>query len=174
MRADLDELRRRAEVGDADACVALGDLLLARAPYYAPLWDHDPECCSLEQSRRAADFNANWAFDARCFEGFVAWEQALTRAQLALDRRHEDLGRHTSGRHEQLRRAAEWFARAAAAGDGPAMYRLGWRYWLGQGVAVDEVQAIAWWRRAYERGDVAAEDILWRLGVIPYPRSSGG
>jgi TPR repeat protein len=173
MSVDLEELRSRAESGDPGACIALGDLLLARAPYDAPSWDHDGECRRFEQNRYAADFNANWAFDAGAFEGFVTWEQSLMRARLALDRRHEDLGRHTPGRHEQLCRATGWFARAAAAGDASAMYRLGWRYWLGQGVAADEAQAVAWWTRARERGDAAAEDILWRLDVIPYPRSSG-
>ena len=49
---------------------------------------------------------------------------------------------------------------AALSGDAAAQYRLGEMYDLGQGVAQDYAQAVAWYRRAAEQGHAPAQFAL--------------
>ena len=51
---------------------------------------------------------------------------------------------------------AETKARADK-GDAQAQYRLGWRYYKGDGVAKDAAEAVKWWRKAAEQGQVDAQ-----------------
>ena len=57
----------------------------------------------------------------------------------------------------------------AEAGDTEAQYNLGLMYVNGRGVAQDDVEAVAWYRRAAEQG--IAEAQYW-LGYI-FARSAG-
>jgi len=62
------------------------------------------------------------------------------------------------------RQAAEWFRKAAEAGETPAMAYLGVMYENGRGVPKDLEQAVAWYRRAAAAGNKEAQDALKRLG----------
>ena len=58
----------------------------------------------------------------------------------------------------------------AAAGDAVAMYNVGLHYKHGAGVAKDEREAVAWYRRAAEKGNTRAQ-IVQTLN-FPHPRSA--
>ena len=60
-------------------------------------------------------------------------------------------------------RAAEWFRKAAEAGDGIAQYELGLLYENGYGVAQDPAQAVRWLQQSAAQGHVAAQV---RLGYL--------
>lgn len=62
------------------------------------------------------------------------------------------------------RQAAEWFRKAAEAGETPAMAYLGVMYENGRGIPKDLEQAVAWYRRAAAAGNKEAQDALKRLG----------
>jgi len=161
----LDELRRRAGEGDAKACIELGDLLLAMAPYASRRWEEDADLRNLETDLGYADLRANDAFEVmtvygrdaslseRVTEDYLSWEQVVTRAKIGIARRKEELGRETPGRREVLSEAFHWFHRASEMGDPQAMNRLAWRYSLGQGTEVDQDRAEFWWRAADVRNN---------------------
>lgn len=163
----LEDLRCRADGGDAAACIALGDRLLARAPYEAPPWEADARWRDLRQCERHADLRATDAFDYGVYDGLIYFEAVLTHARLLRALREEDLGRATPERGIYLEAAARYHERAARAGDPAGMWRLGWRHWLGQGVPADTDTALLWWRRAADLGAGEAKRLLERLGFLP-------
>jgi localization factor PodJL len=55
-----------------------------------------------------------------------------------------------------LKKAAEWYKRAAEGGVAVAQYRLGSLYERGQGVAKDTAAAATWYQRAADQGNVGA------------------
>jgi localization factor PodJL len=72
-----------------------------------------------------------------------------------------------TGVPKNLKKAAEWYQRAAAAGFAPGQYRLAALYERGQGVKKDAGMARTWYRRAAELGNVRA---MHNLAVL-YTRS---
>lgn len=56
--------------------------------------------------------------------------------------------------------AAKWLRHGADAGVTSDMVELGNAYWKGEGVAKDEDEAIAWWRKARAAGDKRGEEQL--------------
>jgi TPR repeat protein len=54
--------------------------------------------------------------------------------------------------------AAQWFRKAAEAGDITSQYYLGRSYETGQGVPKDYAEAMAWYTKAASRGDIIASD----------------
>ena len=48
----------------------------------------------------------------------------------------------------------------AEHGDAGAQYDLGWKYFKGEGVPKDDVQAVAWFRKAADQGDADAQYTL--------------
>ena len=61
--------------------------------------------------------------------------------------------------------AIEWFNKATNKGHVEAMYRLGFMYEFGQGVAENNIQAAEWYRKAIDKGNYEA---MYRLGVLYY------
>ena len=59
--------------------------------------------------------------------------------------------------------AANWFRKAAEAGDVVRMRNLGLMYENGRGLPKDEAQAVTWFRKAADGGDSTAADELKRL-----------
>ncbi len=59
--------------------------------------------------------------------------------------------------------AAQWVARAAGEGNAAAEYNLGLRYREGDGVAVDEDEAVKWLQKAAAR---QSSDAQVALGVL--------
>jgi len=53
---------------------------------------------------------------------------------------------------QNLPEAATWYEQAAEAGHAPARLRLGYLFWLGEGVARDRQQAFKWFNLAAESG----------------------
>ena len=60
-------------------------------------------------------------------------------------------------------RALRLYCAAARRGHVQAQYQLGWMYANGRGVARDDVQAAAWFRRAAAKGDLPARRMLTLL-----------
>ena len=53
-------------------------------------------------------------------------------------------------------KAMAWFRKAAAKGDGLAMFNIGFGYYNGDGAPQDEKKAVMWMRRAEAAGGQAA------------------
>lgn len=49
--------------------------------------------------------------------------------------------------------------------DPEGMWRLGWRYWLGEGTALDKGKAIQWWKKAAYLNFLMAAERLDSLGI---------
>jgi len=62
-----------------------------------------------------------------------------------------------------VKKAAEWFGKAAAMGEPNAQYGLGFMYYHGQGVPKDARQAAEWYKKAAERGCAPAQAALGNL-----------
>jgi TPR repeat protein len=58
----------------------------------------------------------------------------------------------------------------AEHGDAGAQYDLGWKYFKGEGVPKDDVQAVAWFRKAADQGHANAQYII----SITYHYGQGG
>ncbi len=71
---------------------------------------------------------------------------------------------------KDLKKAAEWYMRAAAQGHAPAQYRLAAMHERGHGVKKDEGVAQTWYRRAAELGNVRA---MHNLAVLYTRRTAG-
>lgn len=66
------------------------------------------------------------------------------------------------GGHDRKREPHAEMIAAATAGDAEAQFRLGEAYYTGQGVALNEADAVKWWRPAAEQGHIKAQ---YRLGM---------
>lgn len=65
-----------------------------------------------------------------------------------------------------MRHAVRFFIESARAGDPEALWNLGWRYELGQGVPEKHSVAIYYWRLAAERGHDPSKKKLSELGLF--------
>ena len=63
--------------------------------------------------------------------------------------------------------AVLWFSKAADQDDADAAFNLGSLYYLGRGVAKDEVKAVEYYRKAARLGMREANDVLKSLGQEP-------
>ena len=70
---------------------------------------------------------------------------------------------HGEGVSQNYDRALRLYCAAARRGHVLAQYQLGWMYANGRGVARDDAQAAAWFRRAAAKGDLPAQRMLVRL-----------
>jgi len=70
---------------------------------------------------------------------------------------------HGEGVVQNYDRALSLYCAAARRGHVLAQYQLGWMYANGRGVARDDTQAAAWFRRAAAKGDLPAQRMLARL-----------
>jgi TPR repeat protein len=64
---------------------------------------------------------------------------------------------------QDYEQARQWYMKAAAAGDAPAMCNLGELYHYGQGVVQDYEQARQWYMKAAAAGNEFAQQ--WLLGI---------
>jgi TPR repeat protein len=120
---DVEEVRARAEAGDAEAQIELGDLYSVGRSVEQ---DHDQ---ALEWYRAAA---AQGAVEAEFSIG-LAYAQG-------------------QGVEQDLDEAIEWYRKAAAGGSARAQLNLGALYDLGQGVEQDYATALEWYRKAADAG----------------------
>ena len=64
---------------------------------------------------------------------------------------------------QQPEQAAQWWEKAAQAGDADAQFSLGQLYYLGQGVAKDDEEAADWFEAAALQNHMGAQ---FNLGVM--------
>jgi len=164
---DLDRLRERAGQGDSAACIRLADELLARAPYHGPRWESDSKWQAIWSSEMLSNLHATESYERFMYEAWRTNERCVLTGRLNRERREEELGRDTPGRDEMLAEAAHALERAAYAGDPEAMWRLGYRHWLGQGVPADWKAAEYWWQRAAEHGHGWSRKLVYHLLQLP-------
>jgi TPR repeat protein len=156
MYQGLEGLRERAEAGDAQACVELGEALLQRAPYESIPWESDSWMEDLKWGRRFSDLKA-----ADCpGGGDEYWDRQVRTFLERMAEHKEELGRGTARRDEFLRAALRYFEKAAAVNDPEALWRLGWRHWLGQGTRIDKDRAFDWWKKAAGLGHLPSMEKL--------------
>jgi TonB family protein len=126
--SDPDELRVKADRGDANAEYELG-LLYALGKGVPKDY---VEAARL--MRKAA-------------------EQDLPPAQFSLGTMYAN----GQGVTRDDAEAAEWYQKAAKAGDAAAETALGNNYATGRGVTRDDVEAAGWWRKAADAGNAGAQ-----------------
>jgi uncharacterized protein len=68
--------------------------------------------------------------------------------------------------------AAQWFRKAAEAGDITSQYDLGRAYETGGGVPQDYAEAMAWYRKSASRGDIIASDGIVGMAGL-YEKGAG-
>ncbi|MDZ7802769.1 tetratricopeptide repeat protein [Thiohalophilus sp.] len=72
------------------------------------------------------------------------------------------------GTQENMKKAFEWYRKAAAQQHGAAQYKLGVMYENGMGVEEDLKQAMEWYKQAAENGSTLAEE---RMNKAAFARS---
>ena len=136
---DISELKKKAEMGDAEAQYRLGRWYNSRVTISCwPFTTKD----NLQEA-------VKWWFKAA--------KQEHVRAQY-------DLGFSYAlglGVKEDPLEAAKWYHKAAENGFAPAQSALGTIYSMGDGVPPDEAEAVKWWLKAAEQGEHTA---CFRLG----------
>jgi len=182
----VEELRRRADAGDREACNRLGMHLLEHAPDVPPPQHGRVMTAAEAEAARWAEINHRSAVLEDAYIGMMYRSQDEDPALLqqeyeelaaSLNRRVADAAasRHSiaqsvervAARQEYLEQAAHYFQQAANLGDPEGMWNLGWRYFLGQGVAQDERQALFWWRSAAALNHAAALARLVEMNATP-------
>ncbi|MBR6481337.1 MAG: SEL1-like repeat protein, partial [Thermoguttaceae bacterium] len=128
--AEVAELRRKAEEGDAEACYRLGNI------YFTHGDSEEDEAAAIKWHRKGAEL------------GYPGSQFSLGACYLIgyglLD--------------ENPAEAANWFRKAAEQGNAEAMYYLGACYQGGIGVKKDKAEGKRWLEKSFARGYVPLED----------------
>ena len=123
--SELKELKVKAENGNAQACIALVDIMLQDRSVV--LAEYRPDTGDSHYD----NYLANQAQEYHTYDNF------------------ED--RQPSNDHFE---AAFYFSKIAAElGDPLGMYRLAWRYENGEGCTKSLDNALSWWKKGMEKGD---------------------
>ena len=138
--AEVAVLQAKAQAGDADAKLRLGEVYERGA--------------GVKQSDEEA---AKW------------YEKAASQGNSAAEVDLGVLLWSGRGVPEDKTKAVEWYRKAARQGNGSAMFNLGSAYYNGEGVATDELQALAWFLLAEEHGSVHASDAVRRFEKTSQP-----
>ena len=137
---DVASLQAKAQVGDADAQVQLGQAYeggsgVRRNNEEAAKWYRK----AANQGNQAAEV----AF------GILLWT-----------------GR---GVPEDKAKAITWYRKAAWQGNGSAMFNLGTAYYNGEGAPIDAVRALAWFLLAEDHGSSLSKDAVQRFEKTARP-----
>ncbi len=166
----LDETRKKAESGDADAQFNLGLMYangdgVPKDSAEAVKWYRK----SAEQGSALAQTNlglmyANGTGVPKDAVEAVKWyrlaaEQGLDSAQFTLGVMYAN----GTGVPKDAVEAVKWFRKSAEQGNAAAQFNLGWMYDTGNGVPKDEVEAVKWYRKAAEQGEPIAEFALGEM-----------
>ncbi len=169
----IEEVRTKAEQGDAQAQVGLGaayafGLGVAKDQREAVRWYRK----AAEQGNVRAQNELGIAYNkgkgiAKDQREAVRWyrkaaEQGLADAQLNLGHSYL-LG---EGVTTDKRKAAFWYRKAAEQGNTDAQSLLGGAYYEGRGVVQDKREAVRWWHKAAEQGDAIAQALLGRSYLL--------
>jgi len=169
---DIAEMRLKAEKGDANSQVRLGDAYdsgdgLARDPVEAAKW----YCKAAEQGIAEAEYDLGSKYDSG--DGVAKdSSEALKWYRKAADQGHSvaqyNLGvmyYRGFGVRQDLIEAVRWYRKAAEQGNRDAQFGLAAFYYAGAGVAKDEIEALAWFDLSADAGADSAikdRDILAR------------
>ncbi|WP_306258398.1 tetratricopeptide repeat protein [Pararhizobium sp. IMCC21322] len=93
-----------------------------------------------------------------------AANKGVTDAQVDLGSMLRD-GRGSEVSNENDRAALELFRKAASTGNSRGQLDLGWSYDMGRGVALDDEEAVRWYKLAAEQGLAAAQNNLAMMYV---------
>ncbi|SFB03156.1 TPR repeat [Rhizobium sp. NFR07] len=171
----VEELKARANGGDADAAFVLGDMhdtgrygvtrdLTAAADWYALAAErgHGDALNNLGSMNQHGDgpFEVDLVKARHYYEKGAAAGCGLAANTLA---HFHDKGR--GGLKADPRRALAAFRRAAKLGNGDAMFSLGYRYANGIGTRKRPIAALDWYRRALQAGITVA---AYNLGLAYY------
>lgn len=163
----FDELRKRAEMGDAryQNVLAFNYLFGAgKDSAKSLLWYRK----AADQGYAPAQFNLGWMFESnylsdseRDYAEAAEWyrkaaDQGFAPAQFNLGAMY-DTG---EGMPQDYGEAIKWYRKSADQGLAPAQFNLGLKYDKGQGVARDFAQAIKWFRKAADQGNLPAQITL--------------
>jgi TPR repeat protein len=172
----IEEVKAKAEAGDAESQVELG------LRYLKGEGVTKDQVEAVKWFRKAAEQNfARGQYDLGvCFyagEGVakdqveaVKWyrkaaEQNYAKAQYNLGVCYYN----GEGVAKDQVEAVKWVRKAAGQNDAAAQYNLGVFYYNGEGVAKDQVEAVKWYRKAAEQNDADAQR---ELGVC-YQKGAG-
>lgn len=159
----FDELKAKAESGNAEAQLMLGSMLangegVPQSFEEAAKWFRK----SADQNNAEAQFalslmHVNGDGVKQDFGEAVNWakkaaEQGHPLAQINLAIAY----RSGTGIATNLAEAAKWFKKAAEQGVSDAQFNLGIMYWMGEGVAKDTTNAFKWLNLAAEQGNEMA------------------
>lgn len=97
---------------------------------------------------------------------FAAVLERAERGDAAAQREAGSLYANGTGVARDLRQAAAWFEKAAAAGDSEAQYRVGSLYQHGNVAASDMNQAVEWYRKAADQGHAGAQLVMGTLYLV--------
>jgi len=123
-------------------------------------------------TKDVASFNWNWVmFIGICFVAFLYWRSFTSihpstvtsvPAQSVPQATPQDIHQRADDLYKQGRytEALPLYQGLAEQGDAPAQFILGGMYSNGKGTAKDEAQAVVWYRKAAEQGDVVAQTML--------------
>ena len=131
-QAKLQELERRARIGEAQSAKKLGELYETGEEGASK----DP-AKAFEWFSRAANLGDLYALEK------IAWDLI-----------------NGEGTPANPNEGARRFREAADRGSGYAMYNLGWLHEQGKGVAKDDALALAWYRKGAEAGNEDAMSAL--------------
>lgn len=167
-QANLQETRDRAETGQAVAQLKLGYV------YYVGVGVERDYSVAVSWLTKAAESDfapAEFLLGEACLKGTglrqdfavgVEWlnkaaSQDFADAQLQLGLCYLAGG---PGVNQAQTRGLKWLLKAAAQGKALAQQCVGECYELGEGVAVDPVEAVSWYRKAADQGLASAQDLL--------------
>ena len=162
--ANIDELKKAAEQGDAQAqhnlglCYANG-IGVEKNLSEAVKWYRK----AAEQGDAQAQFNLGVCYangdgvEKNPTEAVKWWrkaaEQGVAQAQYNLGICYA----FGKGVEKNPTEAVKWWRKAAEQGDAQAQYNLGNCYAFGDGVEKNLSEAVKWWRKAAEQGDAPAQ-----------------
>ena len=136
-KEDIAELKKKAEMGDADAQERLGT-------WYAS--DGDEDVLSAPPNIQEA---VKW------------WFKAANQGHVKAQHRLGFIYATGLGVKKDPLEAAIWYRKAAEQGFAPSQSALGSMYSTGEGVPLDKPEAVKWWLKAAEQG---AHTACFRLG----------
>jgi TPR repeat protein len=159
----LDEIRTKAEVGNAAAQVQLGDAYdigagVKKDVAEAIKWYRK----AAEQGDAEGEYSIGGKYDSG--DGLSQdYTEALKWYLKAAEQGHSTaqynvgvLYYRALGTHQDLAEAARWWRKAAEQGNADAQFWLGAFYYAGAGVLKDETEALAWFMLSAAAGNTEA------------------
>lgn len=147
-----NQLRARADAGDADAMYQISEQLSEAGKYdEAKEWERK----AAEGGNADAQFGVGFsAYLLERYDEAVPWlEKAVAQGHAGAMTAMADIlsdGNSAVGTNEQ--KAFEYYTEAARLGNIRAMYLLGRCYYYGRGVAIDYTEAFNWFNKAMQCG----------------------